>query len=169
MPRYPSRWRRARAPVRVSWAGSSFRRECRPCHIELVHGYGFGGSGRASRDSPRAAAESPGKNHRYGMLRAARARRSCGASGVTAVIGNSHKHRLAELVLPKLMLPKTDEPRAGTDLRFVPVTALTPQTPAVASDVFVSDIFAHTDCWPRRSSNLETPSVLTPAIEPAPT
>ncbi|MGB9364062.1 MAG: radical SAM protein, partial [Candidatus Sulfotelmatobacter sp.] len=65
--------------------------------------------------------------------------------GVTAVIGNSHKHRLAELVLPKLMLPKTDEPRAGTDLRFVPVTALTPQTPAVASDVFVSDIFAHTE------------------------
>ncbi len=64
-----------------------------------------------------------------------------GLPGVTAVIGNSHKHQLAELVLPNLSAPQ-----ASAELTaFVPLGALTPQTRPFVSDVFVSDIFAHTE------------------------
>jgi len=67
--------------------------------------------------------------------------------GVTAVVGNSHKHRLAELVLDENF-------RQGTT--FLPVSALTrnrePKTENCVSEncisenrVFVSDIFAHTE------------------------
>jgi len=69
--------------------------------------------------------------------------------GVTCVIGNSHKHQLAEIVLEEVTL------RRGA---FVPLSTLTPsgQRPSVASPevseatndqprLFVSDIFAHTE------------------------
>jgi len=51
--------------------------------------------------------------------------------GVARVIGNSHKHRLAEIVL-------SSRPTAFADSRFVPLSSLAP-------DIFVSDIFAHTE------------------------
>ena len=51
-----------------------------------------------------------------------------GLQGVSAVVGNSHKHRLAELVMPTPIAQ-----------HFVPLTALS------APDIFVSDIFAHTE------------------------
>ena len=57
--------------------------------------------------------------------------------GVTAVIGNSHKHQLVELVLE-------EEARAHT--RFVPLSTLTENREGrTESSIFVSDIFAHTE------------------------
>ena len=49
--------------------------------------------------------------------------------GVTCVIGNSHKHQLAEIVIPALP-------------GFVPLSSLTAEG---QSEIFVSDIFAHTE------------------------
>src|SRR5271165_4339911 len=60
--------------------------------------------------------------------------------GVAAVIGNSHKHQLAKLVLGKI-----GTPRAASMTGFVPLGALTPQPRPFVSDVFVSDIFANTE------------------------
>jgi threonylcarbamoyladenosine tRNA methylthiotransferase MtaB len=66
-------------------------------------------------------------------------------AGVSAVIGNSHKHRLAELLLPGL----PSSPATGgcpDDAAFVPTTALTERGRWVPdSRLFVSDIFAHTE------------------------
>ncbi len=62
--------------------------------------------------------------------------------GVTAVVGNSHKHQLAELVLGKNFRPSRT---------FLPVSALTEnrelRTENCTSEnsIFVSDIFAHTE------------------------
>ena len=50
--------------------------------------------------------------------------------GVARVIGNSHKHRLAEIVIASLP-------------GFVPLSSLTAQDDG--SEIFVSDIFAHTE------------------------
>jgi threonylcarbamoyladenosine tRNA methylthiotransferase MtaB len=59
--------------------------------------------------------------------------------GVTHVIGNSHKHRLAEIALN----PFGESLRAGT---FIALDSLTSpgQRPLFSPDIFVSDIFAHT-------------------------
>jgi threonylcarbamoyladenosine tRNA methylthiotransferase MtaB len=58
--------------------------------------------------------------------------------GVSLVVGNSHKHRLAEIV--------SAAPEA---LAFVPLTTLTTppgsREPEAGSPIFVSDIFAHTE------------------------
>jgi threonylcarbamoyladenosine tRNA methylthiotransferase MtaB len=56
--------------------------------------------------------------------------------GVTAVIGNSHKHQLAELVL-------AENPREET--AFLPVSTLTENLGRTEDSIFVSDIFAHTE------------------------
>ena len=72
--------------------------------------------------------------------------------GVDMVVGNSHKHKLAEIVgssglgmqwnLPR---EKAESPRPA----FVPVTQLNgsagSQEPEAGSPIFVSDIFAHTE------------------------
>jgi threonylcarbamoyladenosine tRNA methylthiotransferase MtaB len=50
--------------------------------------------------------------------------------GVARVIGNSHKHQLAEIVI------------ASAHPGFVPLSSLTPEA---RSEIFVSDIFAHTE------------------------
>ena len=57
--------------------------------------------------------------------------------GVSQVIGNSHKHRLAEITTPRTL---------GPDPGFVPLASLSTgnREPRTASEVFVSDIFAHT-------------------------
>jgi threonylcarbamoyladenosine tRNA methylthiotransferase MtaB len=49
--------------------------------------------------------------------------------GVANVVGNSHKHRLAEI----------------TNHTFVPIAQLQTQTPGEENSIFVSDIFAHTE------------------------
>jgi threonylcarbamoyladenosine tRNA methylthiotransferase MtaB len=60
--------------------------------------------------------------------------------GVSFVVGNSHKHRLAEIALDET------SPQVGA---FVPVTVLAPvgEPPATNNQpsIFVSDIFAHTE------------------------
>jgi threonylcarbamoyladenosine tRNA methylthiotransferase MtaB len=61
--------------------------------------------------------------------------------GVSAVIGNSHKYKLAEIALEGV--PVASSPS------FVSLAALAGSTPPVAGDyepsIFVSDIFAHTE------------------------
>jgi threonylcarbamoyladenosine tRNA methylthiotransferase MtaB len=67
--------------------------------------------------------------------------------GVSLVVGNSHKHRLAEIALRGKFAD-------GVATAFVPIRALTlhreglaanDQRPIFVSDIFVSDIFAHTE------------------------
>jgi threonylcarbamoyladenosine tRNA methylthiotransferase MtaB len=76
--------------------------------------------------------------------------------GVTEVIGNSHKHELAELAMPQFRrLGETDQgvsadrtsipvPRNGA---FVPLAALKTENrePRTEKSIYVSDIFAHTE------------------------
>ncbi len=57
--------------------------------------------------------------------------------GVSLVIGNSHKHQLAEIALSRSM---------STDSSFVPLAGLTENRELKTENfVFVSDIFAHTE------------------------
>jgi threonylcarbamoyladenosine tRNA methylthiotransferase MtaB len=57
--------------------------------------------------------------------------------GVTAVIGNSHKHQLAELVL---------DGKYYRDTTFIPLSTLTENRELRAENsIFVSDMFAHTE------------------------
>jgi threonylcarbamoyladenosine tRNA methylthiotransferase MtaB len=57
--------------------------------------------------------------------------------GVSAVIGNSHKHQLAELALGENFTPGKS---------FLPISALTEnQDLRTGNSIFVSDIFAHTE------------------------
>jgi len=57
--------------------------------------------------------------------------------GVSKVIGNSHKHRLADIALSGNSDAKADG--------FVPVAALRQTQPAMEDRLYVSDIFAHTE------------------------
>jgi threonylcarbamoyladenosine tRNA methylthiotransferase MtaB len=59
--------------------------------------------------------------------------------GVARVIGNSHKHRLAEIVVASL---RPDAANLPTRPGFVPLSSLTRESPG---EIFVSDIFAHTE------------------------
>jgi threonylcarbamoyladenosine tRNA methylthiotransferase MtaB len=65
-------------------------------------------------------------------------------SGVTSVIGNSHKHNLAELALGS-----ESENDSGGLPTFVPLSVLTASGETSfrksGADIFVSDIFAHTE------------------------
>ncbi len=69
-----------------------------------------------------------------------------GLIGVSHVIGNSHKHTLAQIALAAQS--EKDVTRQGT---FVPVSELQARTPSAArntrqaAEIFVSDIFAHTE------------------------
>jgi threonylcarbamoyladenosine tRNA methylthiotransferase MtaB len=76
--------------------------------------------------------------------------------GVSAVIGNSHKHQLAEIVELKFLaaeaeprLADLDQPTNPPSRTFVPLASLTPDLRGPAAEgrspVFVSDIFAHTE------------------------
>lgn len=57
--------------------------------------------------------------------------------GVNTVIGNSHKHQLADLVLGENFAPGKD---------FLPISALTENRElSTENSIFVSDIFAHTE------------------------
>jgi threonylcarbamoyladenosine tRNA methylthiotransferase MtaB len=59
--------------------------------------------------------------------------------GVTRVIGNSHKHRLADIVMPS---GRPEVANVGPHPGFVPLASLMPEA---HSEIFVSDIFAHTE------------------------
>jgi len=61
-------------------------------------------------------------------------------SGVTCVVGNSHKHRLAEIVVASHR-PYEHE-RITSQAGFVSLSSLMPEA---RSEIFVSDIFAHTE------------------------
>jgi threonylcarbamoyladenosine tRNA methylthiotransferase MtaB len=67
--------------------------------------------------------------------------------GVTAVIGNSHKHRLARIVLQSAANPSvSDGPESSQETAFVPISSLVgARRTAVEYSVYVSDIFAHTE------------------------
>ena len=56
--------------------------------------------------------------------------------GVNRVVGNSHKHRLAEIVVA------SHREEAAANLGFVPLTSLAPHP---QTEIFASDIFAHTE------------------------
>jgi threonylcarbamoyladenosine tRNA methylthiotransferase MtaB len=75
--------------------------------------------------------------------------------GVAQVIGNSHKHRLVDIVLPGADQVEPEKPRETT-ANFVPLSHLalatgrrvsdpTPPTTGELAPIFVSDIFAHTE------------------------
>ncbi len=73
--------------------------------------------------------------------------------GVTKVIGNSHKHLLAEISTQHSALSTQGRPQTS-DLgpqqnqeseNFVPLSVLTPDARRLTPDVWVSDIFAHTE------------------------
>jgi tRNA A37 methylthiotransferase MiaB len=67
--------------------------------------------------------------------------------GVSLVIGNSHKHQLAEIVSTHAQT--SDLGLRTSDSAFIPLTTLTVATgsrePEAESPIFVSDIFAHTE------------------------
>jgi threonylcarbamoyladenosine tRNA methylthiotransferase MtaB len=67
--------------------------------------------------------------------------------GVTCVIGNSHKHQLAEIALPMLRGSDWRGDSSAESTAFVAVASLTTQDRRLMSDapLFVSDIFAHTE------------------------
>src|SRR5580700_10674673 len=60
--------------------------------------------------------------------------------GVTCVVGNSHKHRLAEIVVASSW--RDDREKITSHAGFVSLSSLKPEAP---SEIFVSDIFAHTE------------------------
>jgi threonylcarbamoyladenosine tRNA methylthiotransferase MtaB len=60
--------------------------------------------------------------------------------GVSRVVGNSHKHQLAEIVADSLSHPRVAS--AESDTGFVSLSSLIPDR---QNQVFVSDIFAHTE------------------------
>jgi threonylcarbamoyladenosine tRNA methylthiotransferase MtaB len=65
--------------------------------------------------------------------------------GVSLVVGNSHKHQLAEIALPDLFRAGSAEVE-GINTNFVPLARLAEnREPRTESPIFVSDIFAHTD------------------------
>src|SRR5579863_4809471 len=68
--------------------------------------------------------------------------------GVSCVIGNSHKHQLADLALPILWdaaILAVPPAEASAAEAFVPVATLTAGKRKPDADIFVSDIFAHTE------------------------
>ncbi len=56
--------------------------------------------------------------------------------GVAQVIGNSHKHRLAEITAPRSLV---------SDPTFIPLSSLRTENRELGTGIFVSDIFAHTE------------------------
>ena len=61
--------------------------------------------------------------------------------GVSRVIGNSHKHQLVDISIPTSVSTSTP---SSTARDFVPLTSLMPESP---SQIYVSDIFAHTELF----------------------
>ncbi len=64
--------------------------------------------------------------------------------GVSQVIGNSHKHQLAEITATELQMPDLS-PQPQQLGSFVPLTTLLSPATTSQPPIFVSDIFAHTE------------------------
>ncbi len=65
--------------------------------------------------------------------------------GVSLVVGNSHKHRLAEIALPDLFRAESGKVD-GVETNFVPLARLAEtREMGTENSIFVSDIFAHTE------------------------
>ena len=60
-------------------------------------------------------------------------------SGVSVVIGNSHKHNLAQIVL------RAPSEKDSSSANFIPIASLTGNRDSISESIFVSDIFAHTE------------------------
>jgi threonylcarbamoyladenosine tRNA methylthiotransferase MtaB len=65
--------------------------------------------------------------------------------GVTAVVGNSHKHLLAGIVLDRFANASEFAFESTRDHSFLPVSTLAAGKIAVQDPLYVSDIFAHTE------------------------
>ncbi len=68
--------------------------------------------------------------------------------GVTQVVGNSHKHQLVELVLPKVSTRRAPTALEVESNNFVTIESLLDSQRLTTNDqrpIFVSDIFAHTE------------------------
>ena len=66
--------------------------------------------------------------------------------GVSLVIGNSHKHRLAEIALPDLFRGEQIGAAGKSKADFIPLSSLTENRELrTENSIFVSDIFAHTE------------------------
>jgi threonylcarbamoyladenosine tRNA methylthiotransferase MtaB len=63
--------------------------------------------------------------------------------GVTAVVGNSHKHQIADILLRDVFPDKFEIARHAQS--FLPVSALAGHSPLATGVMYVSDIFAHTE------------------------
>jgi threonylcarbamoyladenosine tRNA methylthiotransferase MtaB len=59
--------------------------------------------------------------------------------GVSVVVGNSHKHNLAQIVL------REQFEKDSSAQNFVPVASLSGNRDSIGDSIFVSDIFAHTE------------------------
>jgi threonylcarbamoyladenosine tRNA methylthiotransferase MtaB len=59
--------------------------------------------------------------------------------GVSVVVGNSHKHNLAQIVL------RAQSEKDSSAANFIPVASLTGNRGSISDSIFVSDIFAHTE------------------------
>ncbi|MCU1269474.1 MAG: MiaB-like tRNA modifying enzyme [Acidobacteriaceae bacterium] len=59
--------------------------------------------------------------------------------GVSVVVGNSHKHNLAQIVL------RAQSEKDSSVANFVPVASLSGNRDSIGDSIFVSDIFAHTE------------------------
>src|SRR6204780_6012545 len=65
--------------------------------------------------------------------------------GVSLVVGNSHKHQLAEIALPDLFRAGSGKVD-GVETKFVPLARLAENRELrTENSIFVSDIFAHTE------------------------
>jgi threonylcarbamoyladenosine tRNA methylthiotransferase MtaB len=81
--------------------------------------------------------------------------------GVNCVVGNSHKHRLAEIALGFAHHDSGGEAPAAPGVSFVPLRTLAASGKGAAtgdpSSIFVSDIFAHTELLAARGLDAASP------------
>ena len=131
MPGDPGGWRSDRASIAGSRVGARrFGGRGRSRRPEHLHGHRFGRSGR-SLHHPENSSREPGYQDPGTGCYAQRAPEELAAlPGVSLVVGNSHKHEVADRVLP-----------LASSAGFVPLE----QIGAAAPNVIIGDIFAHTE------------------------
>lgn len=114
---------------------------------EYVHGHcgsGLTGAGSDSKDSP---GEPVGKNHRDGLLRAARPEELAGLDGVACVVANSRQHEIPGLVAGDAAGCVERDEGIGARKDFVPLEAVEQAGMSLAdgaAKILTSDIFAQT-------------------------
>ena len=116
----------------------------RPCSAEFVVLNTCAVTASAEQDARaairRIRRENPGSKVIVTGCYAQRAPEEVGSlPGVSVVIGNSHKHNLAQIVL------RAQSEKDSSAANFVPVASLTGDRDSFRDSIFVSDIFAHTE------------------------